>query len=52
MDPYQLVADKLTALNIDFQLVEHEPALTTEQADQFNDTNIILESVLTPKKLE
>lgn len=35
MDPYQPVADKLTALNIDFQLVEHEPALTTEQADQF-----------------
>ena len=35
MDPYQLVADKLTALNIDFQLVEHEPSLTTEQADQF-----------------
>lgn len=37
MDPYQLVADKLTALNIDFQLIEHEPALTTEQADQFID---------------
>lgn len=35
MDPYQPVADKLHALNIDFQLVEHEPALTTEQADQF-----------------
>lgn len=35
MDPYQPVADKLNALNIDFQLVEHEPALTTEQADQF-----------------
>lgn len=35
MDPYQLVADKLTALNINFQLVEHEPAFTTEQADQF-----------------
>lgn len=35
MNPYQPVADKLTALNIDFQLVKHEPALTTEQADQF-----------------
>ena len=35
MDPYQPVADKLHALNIDFQLVEHEPALTTEQTDQF-----------------
>lgn len=35
MDAYQPVADKLTALNIDFQLVKHEPALTTEQADQF-----------------
>ena len=35
MDAYQPVADKLNALNIDFQLVEHEPALTTEQADQF-----------------
>lgn len=35
MNLYQPVADKLTALNIDFQLVEHEPALTTEQADQF-----------------
>lgn len=35
MDPYQLVADKLTALNIDFQLVEHEPAFTIEQTDQF-----------------
>lgn len=33
MDPYQLVADELNALNIDFQFVEHEPALTTEQAD-------------------
>lgn len=35
MDPYQPIADKLHALNIDFQLVEHEPALTIEQADQF-----------------
>lgn len=30
MDAYQPVADKLTALNIDFQLVKHEPALTTK----------------------
>ncbi|RAN56424.1 hypothetical protein B8A33_05135 [Dolosigranulum pigrum] len=35
MEPYQLVEDELNALNIDFQLVEHEPALTTEQVDQF-----------------
>lgn len=35
MDSYQRVEDELNALNIDFQLVEHEPALTTEQADQF-----------------
>lgn len=35
MDSYQLVEDELNALNIDFQFVEHEPALTTEQADQF-----------------
>ncbi|QTJ32739.1 prolyl-tRNA synthetase associated domain-containing protein [Dolosigranulum pigrum] len=34
-NPYQPVADKLHALNIDFQLVEHKPALTTEQTDQF-----------------
>ncbi|MBE6045547.1 MAG: prolyl-tRNA synthetase associated domain-containing protein [Clostridiales bacterium] len=31
----QLVEDKLNALEIPFQLVEHEPALTTEQADNF-----------------
>ena len=35
MDSYQLVEDELNALNIDFQFVEHEPALTTEQTDQF-----------------
>lgn len=35
MDSYQLVEDELNALNIDFQFVEHEPALTIEQTDQF-----------------
>ncbi|QTJ56419.1 YbaK/EbsC family protein [Dolosigranulum pigrum] len=35
MDSYQLVEDELNALNIEFQLIEHEPALTIEQADQF-----------------
>jgi len=35
MSLYQLVEDKLNALEIPFQLVEHEPALTTEQADNF-----------------
>lgn len=32
---YQKVADKLNELSIPFQIVEHEPALTTEQADRF-----------------
>ena len=32
---YQKVADKLNELGIPFQIVEHEPALTTEQADSF-----------------
>lgn len=35
MDSYQLVEDELNALNIDFQFVEHELALTIEQTDQF-----------------
>lgn len=30
-----MVKEKLNELNIEFQLVEHEPALTTEQADSF-----------------
>lgn len=30
---YQKVVDKLNELGITFQIVEHEPALTTEQAD-------------------
>lgn len=29
------VEQKLKALNIEYQIVEHEPALTTEQADRF-----------------
>ena len=32
---YQKVADRLNELGITFQIVEHEPALTTEQADHF-----------------
>ena len=32
---YQKVADKLEELGIDYQIVEHPPALTTEQADEF-----------------
>ena len=32
---YQKVLDKLNELGITFQIVEHEPALTTEQADRF-----------------
>lgn len=35
MDPYLAVKEKLKELNISFELVEHEPALTTEQADSF-----------------
>lgn len=32
---YQKVVNKLKELGIPFQIVEHEPALTTEQADSF-----------------
>lgn len=32
---YQKVADTLNELGITFQIVEHEPVLTTEQADRF-----------------
>ena len=32
---YQKVADRLNELGITFQIVEQEPALTTEQADHF-----------------
>lgn len=32
---YQKVVDQLNELGIPFQMVEHEPALTTEQADRF-----------------
>ncbi|MGT2910657.1 prolyl-tRNA synthetase associated domain-containing protein [Streptococcus cameli] len=35
MDLYTPVVEKLKELDIDFQIVEHEPALTTEQADRF-----------------
>ena len=32
---YQKVVDQLNELGIPFQMVEHEPVLTTEQADRF-----------------
>lgn len=32
---YQKVVDKLKELGITYQIVEHEPVLTTEQADRF-----------------
>ena len=32
---YQKVVDQLNELSIPFQIVEHEPVLTTEQADRF-----------------
>ena len=35
MDPYVAVKEKLKELDISFELVEHEPVLTTEQADSF-----------------
>lgn len=35
MDLYKKVEEKLNELNIPFEIVEHEPALTTEQADSF-----------------
>lgn len=35
MEPYLAVKEKLKELDISFELVEHEPALTTEQADSF-----------------
>ena len=35
MELYEMVKNKLVSLGIDFEVVEHEPALTTEQADKF-----------------
>lgn len=35
MELFSCVAEKLKELNIQYQLVEHEPALTTEQANKF-----------------
>ena len=35
MKLFSTVMDKLNELNIEVQIVEHEPALTTEQADEF-----------------
>lgn len=35
MAAYHAVYDKLEALGIDFEVVEHPPALTTEEADRF-----------------
>ena len=35
MNSYEEVEKKLRDLNINFEIVEHEPALTIEQADKF-----------------
>ena len=35
MDPYQQVKEKLDELGISFDVVEHPPAFTTEQADSY-----------------
>ena len=35
MDMYEVVITELKKLNIPFEIVEHEPALTIEQADNF-----------------
>jgi len=35
MTPYETVKNKLDELGIEFQLVEHEAAFTTEQADKY-----------------
>lgn len=35
MNLYEIAETKLKELNIDFQLVEHDPAVTTELADKF-----------------
>ena len=35
MDAYQKVKDKLDELGIEFDVVEHPPAFTTEQADSY-----------------
>lgn len=35
MNLYEIVENKLKELNIEFELVEHEPAVTTELADKF-----------------
>ena len=35
MTPYETVKSRLDALNIEFELVEHEAAFTTEQADKY-----------------
>ena len=35
MDQYKMVKDKLDELDIEFKIVEHPPALTTEEADKF-----------------
>ena len=35
MEAYEKVVEMLNGLDIPFEIVEHEPALTTEQADSF-----------------
>lgn len=41
MDLYKKVEEKLNELNIPFEIVEHEPALTTEQADSLFEKMIL-----------
>ena len=35
MDQYELIEDKLNELGINFKIVDHPPAFTTELADKF-----------------
>lgn len=35
MDQYKIVEDKLKELEIDFKIVDHPPAFTTEEADKY-----------------
>lgn len=35
MDQYKMVKDKLDELDIEFKIVEHPPAFTTEEADKY-----------------
>ena len=35
MDQYKMVENKLKELEIDFKIVDHPPAFTTEEADKY-----------------